>query len=98
MVNLFVSEFSTNRVLGEDVTWTPRRTAVTPVIYHGPQCTLKDAGREHIIQALAATNWVIGGPKGAASRAASHHVNRQDDKTRHHAHSSVKLIALFPPV
>jgi formate hydrogenlyase transcriptional activator len=30
--------------------------------------TLKDAEREHIIQALAATNWVLGGPKGAAAR------------------------------
>ena len=30
--------------------------------------TLKDAEREHIIQALAETNWVIGGPKGAAGR------------------------------
>jgi formate hydrogenlyase transcriptional activator len=30
--------------------------------------TLKDAEREHIIQALAETHWVIGGPKGAAAR------------------------------
>jgi formate hydrogenlyase transcriptional activator len=30
--------------------------------------TLKDMEREHIIQALASTNWVIGGPKGAAAR------------------------------
>jgi formate hydrogenlyase transcriptional activator len=30
--------------------------------------TLKDAEREHIIRALAATNWVVGGPKGAATR------------------------------
>jgi len=30
--------------------------------------TLKHAEREHIIQALAETNWVIGGPKGAAAR------------------------------
>ena len=29
---------------------------------------LKDMEREHIIQALAATNWVVGGPKGAAAR------------------------------
>jgi formate hydrogenlyase transcriptional activator len=32
------------------------------------RATLKDMEREHIIQALAATNWVIGGPKGAAAR------------------------------
>ena len=30
--------------------------------------TLKDAERDHIILALAETNWVIGGPKGAAAR------------------------------
>ena len=30
--------------------------------------TLKDAEREHILQALAETNWVIGGTKGAARR------------------------------
>jgi formate hydrogenlyase transcriptional activator len=30
--------------------------------------TLKDIEREHIIQALAETNWVVGGPKGAAAR------------------------------
>jgi formate hydrogenlyase transcriptional activator len=30
--------------------------------------TLKDAEREHILKALAETNWVIGGPKGAAAR------------------------------
>ena len=34
----------------------------------GKQATLKDAEREHIIQALAATNWVLGGPKGAGAR------------------------------
>jgi len=30
--------------------------------------TLKDAEREHILQALAETNWVIGGTNGAAAR------------------------------
>src|SRR5262245_61996343 len=30
--------------------------------------TLKDSQREHILQALAETNWVIGGRKGAAAR------------------------------
>jgi len=30
--------------------------------------TLKDMEREHVIQALAATNWVVGGPEGAAAR------------------------------
>jgi formate hydrogenlyase transcriptional activator len=32
------------------------------------QATLKDMEREHIVQALAATNWVLGGPKGAGAR------------------------------
>jgi formate hydrogenlyase transcriptional activator len=30
--------------------------------------TLKDSQRDHVIQALAETNWVVGGPKGAAAR------------------------------
>ena len=30
--------------------------------------TLKDMEREHILHALAATNWVLGGPKGAGAR------------------------------
>ena len=29
--------------------------------------TLKEMEREHILQALAATNWVLGGPKGAGA-------------------------------
>jgi formate hydrogenlyase transcriptional activator len=30
--------------------------------------TLTDAEREHIVNALTATRWVVGGPKGAAAR------------------------------
>jgi formate hydrogenlyase transcriptional activator len=30
--------------------------------------TLEDAERDHILRALAETNWVIGGPRGAAAR------------------------------
>jgi formate hydrogenlyase transcriptional activator len=30
--------------------------------------TLKDVERKHIVQALAESNWVVGGPKGAAAR------------------------------
>lgn len=30
--------------------------------------TLKDVEREHILHALAATNWILGGPKGAGAR------------------------------
>ncbi len=35
---------------------------------NGHQTRLKDVEREHIIRALAATNWVVGGPEGAAAR------------------------------
>jgi formate hydrogenlyase transcriptional activator len=38
-------------------------SAATP----GPQ-TLEDSDRRHIISTLESTNWVIGGPKGAAAR------------------------------
>jgi formate hydrogenlyase transcriptional activator len=34
----------------------------------GDRTTLKDMEREHIIQALAATNWILGGPKGVGAR------------------------------
>ena len=44
---------------GEFETASP--IASTPV-------TLEDAEREHILRALAETNWVIGGPRGAAAR------------------------------
>jgi formate hydrogenlyase transcriptional activator len=30
--------------------------------------TLTDAEREHIVAALTATGWVVGGPRGAAAR------------------------------
>jgi formate hydrogenlyase transcriptional activator len=30
--------------------------------------TLADAEREHIVGALRETDWVVGGPKGAAAR------------------------------
>jgi formate hydrogenlyase transcriptional activator len=30
--------------------------------------TLEDASREHILKALGETNWVVGGPRGAAAR------------------------------
>jgi len=38
----------------------------TPVV--SAPVTLEDAEREHILRALADTNWVIGGPRGAAAR------------------------------
>jgi formate hydrogenlyase transcriptional activator len=33
-----------------------------------PPVTLSDAEREHILGALRDTNWILGGPKGAAAR------------------------------
>jgi len=43
-------------------------TDATRISVQGDRTTFKDAERECIIQALAATNWVLGGPKGAAAR------------------------------
>jgi formate hydrogenlyase transcriptional activator len=34
----------------------------------GTPITLVDAEREHIVDALVATGWVVGGPRGAAAR------------------------------
>jgi formate hydrogenlyase transcriptional activator len=47
-------------------TTTPAATA-PPQLASAP-VTLNDAEREHILSTLAATNWVIGGAKGAAAR------------------------------
>jgi formate hydrogenlyase transcriptional activator len=35
---------------------------------HSAPITLIDAEREHIVAALTATGWVVGGPRGAAAR------------------------------
>jgi len=35
---------------------------------NGSSNTLREAEREHIVRALKKTNWVIGGPAGAAAR------------------------------
>ncbi len=40
----------------------PAETATPP----GEPVTLADAEREHIIAALQETDWIVGGPKGAA--------------------------------
>lgn len=39
-----------------------------PETVESPVATLNDAEREHILAALKQTNWVIGGPSGAAAR------------------------------
>ncbi len=54
--------------------------------------TFEDAAREHIIQALAATNWVLGGPRGAGARLDWRaDADRQDAKTRHYTRTGLKL-------
>jgi formate hydrogenlyase transcriptional activator len=47
------------------VSRTEFETAAAPT---SSAVTLEDAEREHILRALADTNWVIGGPRGAAAR------------------------------
>ena len=45
-----------------------QRTRSTAVVFRDGIVTLEHAEREHIVRALGATNWVIGGPAGAAVR------------------------------
>src|SRR6266705_3563460 len=45
-----------------------QRSKVVPVAPLGGVLTLEHAEREHIVRALGETNWVIGGPTGAAAR------------------------------
>ena len=52
----------------EELKQTVRTVEVTQPAFNGGVTTFKDAAREHIIQALAATNWVLGGPNGAGAR------------------------------
>jgi formate hydrogenlyase transcriptional activator len=46
----------------------PRTEFETPTPIGAVPVTLEDAEREHILRALTDTNWVIGGPRGAAAR------------------------------
>src|SRR5262245_36709092 len=45
-----------------------QRTKVAPLAHLDGFTTLANAEREHIVRALSETNWVIGGPAGAAVR------------------------------
>jgi formate hydrogenlyase transcriptional activator len=56
------------RVSLEELQHSSRITEAMPADKSGDRTTLKDMEREHIIHALAATNWVLGGPKGAGAR------------------------------
>jgi len=42
--------------------------ASAPAVTHANISTLEEAEREHILRALEESNWVIGGPNGAAAR------------------------------
>jgi len=42
--------------------------AAIPISANGEAKTLRDLEREHILEALTKSNWVIGGPAGAAAR------------------------------
>ena len=53
--------------LGDLQRQRPGEKAKTPVA-NWRAVTLADAEREHILGALRETNWVVGGPKGAAAR------------------------------
>jgi formate hydrogenlyase transcriptional activator len=46
----------------------PRAEIETTAPARSIAVTLQDAEREHILRALADTNWVVGGPRGAAAR------------------------------
>jgi formate hydrogenlyase transcriptional activator len=52
---------------GPVLTVSPAEFETGPAPISAP-VTLEDAEREHILRALADTNWVIGGPRGAAAR------------------------------
>src|SRR4030095_7006755 len=45
-----------------------QRTKAASLAYLSVFATLANAEREHIVRALSETNWVIGGPTGAAAR------------------------------
>jgi formate hydrogenlyase transcriptional activator len=45
-----------------------QRTRIATVVSSNGIGTLEHAEREHIVRALGETNWVIGGPTGAAAK------------------------------
>ncbi len=52
----------------DELEQSPQTSDTTGSDKSDDRTTLKDVEREHIIRALAATNWVVGGPEGAAAR------------------------------
>jgi len=45
-----------------------QRAKSSPAPFHDGLATLEHAEREHIVRALGETDWVIGGPSGAAAK------------------------------
>ena len=64
---VILSQGSTLVVALADLQVTPAQTATGATVTTAP-VKLIEAEREHILCALAATGWVVGGPKGAAAR------------------------------
>jgi formate hydrogenlyase transcriptional activator len=64
---VILSQGSTLMVSLADLQVTPAQTATTAVKTKAP-VKLIEAEREHILSALTATGWVVGGVKGAAAR------------------------------
>jgi formate hydrogenlyase transcriptional activator len=64
---VILSPGSTLVVSFADLQVTPAHTATGATVTTAP-VKLIEAEREHILSALAATGWVVGGPKGAAAR------------------------------
>jgi formate hydrogenlyase transcriptional activator len=52
----------------DELEHSPQTTDTVGMDRSDDRTTLKDVEREHIIRALAATNWILGGPKGAGAR------------------------------
>jgi hypothetical protein len=63
---VILSKGSTLQVSMADLQVTPSQPGAAAVT--SLPITLNDAEREHIVAALFATGWVVGGPKGAAAR------------------------------
>ena len=64
---VILSQGSTLVVALADLQVAPAQTATGATVTTAP-VKLIEAEREHIVSALAATGWVVGGPKGAAAR------------------------------
>ena len=64
---VILSPGSTLMVSFADLQVTPAQTAATAAATTAP-VKLVEAEREHILTALTATGWVVGGPNGAAAR------------------------------